>query len=473
MKRLILTLILSSSLFALEEGTFTGYQKAQQESESQSLSESYQYPLLKEIKAPTKQKELSLQQQIVDYFGTFVNSSPYPGVRATFEGNELMASLSNVNKDLQILLELENANEFLAKSNIPYPKNPRIFMSGEIEFTGIIQRDATSHCQSDLDLTDTELDFLIVMTPWLYGFISMEYENSVDPAFSNSRFANSRMKGDSIFITFGDLSWSPCYATIGQTYLPFGQYSTYDAIHDPLTKLLFRTIGRDVALGFFNNFLQASFFVLKGSSHTDSGNNVNNYGLNLGFHFNIKDLDGKVGGGLIRNIADSRGMQCVFGDPSNTEKLHHVVPGVNANCNLTWKRWNLIGEYNQALRPFDLRDAAFSSNGTTFKGARPIALDIELAYSFNTLKRPSSIGFSYSRSWDSLGFNMPKERMTLIGSCYIFRGNLLSLEFNSDKLYSKQNRAAGNIATGNPYYINPKNLGHRDYSFGIDYLFYF
>lgn len=473
MKKLVSTLLLTSSLIALQEGTFMEYKKAEQKSEENQLQESYQYPLLKEIQAPTEEKELSLQQKVVDYFGTFVTSSPYPGVRATFEGNELMSNLSNVNKDLQILLELEESNNFLEKEKIPYPKHPRIFMSGDIEFTGFVQRDATNHAQSDLDLTDSELDFLIVMAPWLYGFISIEYDNLPDPALSNSRISSSRIRGDSIFITIGDISWSPWYATVGQTYLPFGQYTTYDAIHDPMTKLLFRTVGRDVALGFFNDFLQAAFFVFKGDSHADSGNNINNYGMNLGYHFTIKDFDGKIAGGLIRNIADSVGMQGVFGDPANTEQLHHVVPGVNANFNFTWKSWNLIGEYSQALRPFDVRDAAFSSNGIRFKGARPIAFDVEIAYSFNVAKRPSSLGFSYSRSWESLGFNVPKERMTLTWAYHCFRGNLLSIEFNTDKLYDKNNRIAGNIATGNPYFISPSNLGHRDYFLGIDYLFYF
>ena len=107
MKNILFTLALSSSLLAMDEGSFTQYQEVQHESESEALRKSYQYPLLKEIQAPTEEKELTLQQQVVDYFGTFVTSSPYPGVRATFEGNELMSSLSNVNKDLQILLELK------------------------------------------------------------------------------------------------------------------------------------------------------------------------------------------------------------------------------------------------------------------------------------------------------------------------------------------------------------------------------
>lgn len=473
MKRFIPFIFLTSTLFAIQEGTFVEYQEVQHENEQDTLQKSYQNPLLKEIEAPTKKKELTFQQQIVDYFGTFVTSSPYPGVRATYEGNELMSSLSNVNKDLKILLELEQAINFMKKEEIPYPINPRIFMSGDIEFTGFIQRDAVAHPRSDLDLTGVELDFLIVMAPWIYGFVALDYDNFVDPALSNSRIASSRIVGESMFLTFGDHSWSPWYLTIGQTYIPFGQYTTYNAIHNPLTKVLFRTIARNVALGFYNDFLQVALFAYKGDSHADSGKNVNNYGLNLGFHFNSTNFDGKIAAGLVRNIADSIGMQGVFGDPLNTEQLHKVVPGFDANFNFTWNNWNLLGEYNQGLCPFDAKDASFSSNGTTFKGARPRAMDIELAYSFSIRRRASSISFSYSRSWKSLGFNVPKERMTLNWAYHLFRGNLLSIEFNSDKLYGKNNRAGGNIVRGNPYYLNPSHLGHRDYSFGVDYLIYF
>jgi|JI10StandDraft_1071094.scaffolds.fasta_scaffold135272_1 hypothetical protein len=63
--------------------------------------------------------------------------------------------------------------------------------------------------------------------------------------------------------------------------------------------------------------------------------------------------------------------------------------------------------------------------------------------------------------------------MSLTWAYHLFRGNLLSVEINSDKLYNKNNRAGGNIATGTPYFLNPSYLGHRDYTFGIDYLIYF
>ncbi|MCB1110144.1 MAG: LbtU family siderophore porin [Chlamydiia bacterium] len=474
MKILPFCLTLFLPLFAAEEGTYIQFQKAEQETEDNQIESTYQNPLLDHVEAPTKAQEITLQQRIADYFGTFVTSSPYPGVRATFEGTELMASLSNVNKDLQILLELKESNEYMKAKHIPYPVNPRIFLSGEIEFTGFFLRDARGHAQSDLDVTDAEIDFLIVAAPWLYGFIGVEYDNSVDPALSNSRIANSHFHASSLFITFGDFSVAPWYGTIGQTFLPYGQYSTFAAVHEPLTRVLFRTLQRDAALGFFNNTIQFAAYVFKGDSHADSGNNINNYGVNLGVHFNIKKLDCKIAVGAIRNVADSIGMQDAFGAPSNSEKLRHVTPGINANGNFTIGNWTFLCEYNQALRPFSPRDAAFSTNsGRTFKGARPLAFDVEAAYAFSILKKPSSIALAYSRSYESLGFNVPKERITLIWATYIFRGNLLSVEFNSDKLYGSNDRAAGNIVPGLPYFINPRNLGHRDYSLTLDYLLYF
>lgn len=473
MKKILLFLAFCS-LYAVQEGTYIQYQEAQsEEAHQEAIDKTYENPLLKHIEAPSKEKELTLQQQLVDYFGTFVTSSPYPGVRATFEGSELMSTLSNVNKDLQILLELKQANEFMEKQKIPYPVNPRIFLSGQIEFTGFVQRDARSHPESDLDLTDAELDILIVAAPWLYGFVSFEYDNSVDSSLSQSRVQNSRIHGDSIFITFGDMSKEPWYGTIGQTYVPFGQYTTFNAVHNPLTRDLFRTLARDVALGFHNERLQFAAFVFKGDSHADSGNNINNYGVNLGVHFEIKKLDCKLAVAGIRNVADSVGMQAVFGDPANNEKLHHVVPGLNANGNFTWGNWTFICAYNQALRPFSARDAGFSVNGTKFKGARPAAFDTELSYAFKLWKKPSSTTLAYSRSYKALGFNVPKERITFTWATYIFRGNLVSLELNSDKLYDSNNRASGNVVTGTPYFLDPRNLGNRDYSLSLDYLFYF
>lgn len=464
--------LLPSFLFSIQEGVFLQYQKAEQE-HIQPKEADYQYPLLDDVKGPTEEKTLTLQEKVVNFFGTFVTSSPFPGVRATFEGTDLMSQLSNVNKDLQLLLELNQSNQYLASKNLPYPKNPRIFLSGQVEVTGFIQSDARGHARSDIDLTDAELDFLIVVCPWLYGFISFEYDNGVDASLSNSRIANSRIHGDSIFVTFGDFMHSPWYATIGQVFIPFGQYTTYDAIHDPLTKELFRTMQRELALAFYNDKLQLSLFVFKGDSFTGSGNNINNYGINLGYHFKIKKLDAKLATGLIRNIADSDGMQAAFGDPRNSEKLHHVVPGFNANGNFTLGNWNLIFEYNQALKPFDRRDAAFIPYTGHVKGAMPKAMDVELAYAFSIKNHPSSIAYSYSRSWQALGFNVPQERMTLTWATYIFRGCLLSLELNSDKLYGSNDRVAGNVVTGTPYFINPRNLGHRDYFLGFDFLLYF
>lgn len=467
-------LALSIPLLAVQEGTFIQYQEASKEarSEKETIQESYENPLLKHIKAPTKEKELTLQQRIANYFGTFVTSSPYPGVRATFEGTDLMSSLSSINKDLQILIELKASTEFMKRNNVPFPENPRIFMSGDIEFTGFVQKDARGHAQSDLNVTDSEIDFLIVVAPWLYGFIGVNYDNSLDLARSSSRIANSRFRGESIFLNFGDLSRKPWYGTIGQTFVPFGQYTTF-SVHVPLTRILFRTLARDVAIGFFDERFQFAAYVFKGDSFTGSGGNINNYGVNLGVHFEIKRLDAKIAIGAIRNVADSEGMQAAFGAPSNSEKLRHVVPGINAHGNFKWGNWTFICEYNGALRPFNSADVAFSSNGKTFKGARPIAFNTEISYAFNIEKRPSSITFSYNRSFESLAFNIPKERVALTWACYVFRGNLLSVELNSDKLYSKNNRAAGNVVPKIPYFINPKNLGHRDYSLIVDYLLFF
>ena len=116
---------------------------------------------------------------------------------------------------------------------------------------------------------------------------------------------------------------------------------------------------------------------------------------------------------------------------------------------------------------------ALSKNGITFFGPCPKALDVELSYSFPIFQRPSSIALSYSKSYQALAFNVPRERTVLTWATHIYSGCLLSFELATNKLYSSSSRVLGTAVSGNPYYINPANLGKRDCFFGTDFMIYF
>ena len=286
------------------------------------------------------------------------------------------------------------------------------------------------------------------------------------------------LKITSAFALLGDLSKFPLYGTLGQAYVPFGQYTSYYSVSSALTKILFRTLAPEAALGFYYKGILTSLFAYKGASHADHHKNINNYGFNFGFEFDYKILEGKLAVSMQRNVADSLGMQVAFGDIRSSEKLAHVVPGFDVNAFFTIaKSYNIIVEYIRSLKAFDPFDMAFSSNGTFFEGAQPSALNVEGAYSFDIYKHPSKLAVGYTSSWQALGFNVPKYRVNAVFGTYIFPQTLLSLEYTFDKLYSASNRAGGKFirdASGNPaYFVNPVNLGSQQHTFSIDFIYVF
>lgn len=421
----------------------------------------------------------SSQQQIIDtvtqFFGTMVGSSPYPGVRSTYGGTELMVQLSQINQDLSLLIGHDKAEKYMKEHHFEV-KAPHIFLSGKVEGTGFIANDAGGHPRSDIGLTGAELDILAAYKA-LTGFMVIEFQSFPSPVINN-RIANSNLFLDVAFLTIGDLNEFPMYLTIGQTFVPFGQYNSYNAFNDPLTKILFRTLAEDATIGFYNEHAMAQFFFYRGDSHADSGNNINNFGANVGVHFDIAKAQNFLQCSFVRNVADSLGMQLAFGNSRNTNTLAHVVPGINVNgTTQIGDHLFFVYEYNTAIRRFSRTDMAFSSDGgNTFVGARPQAFDVEASYQFKIGERPSGLSVGYSRSYQALGFNLPKWRLVTSWTTYIFKGTLLSFEYMHNKLYGVNDLTAGQVAFGPggsiPYFRQANHKGRTDDTFTVDISFY-
>ena len=414
-------------------------------------------------------------QKITDFFGTLVGTSPYPGVRSTYAGNHLMAQLSQVNQDLDLLIGHDHVEEYY-KSKGYNVKSPHVLLSGKVEGTGFIAQGAGGHPGSSINLTGAELDVLIAYKA-ITGFMVIQYQNFPDPIINN-RIATENLFLDVAFVTIGDLNVFPMYTTIGQTFVPYGQYNSYNGFNDPLTEILFRVLAQDATIGYYDKRFLGQFFFLKGPSHADSGNNINNYGFNLGMHFNPGITQNLFQLSFIRNVGDGLGFQRAFANSRNTNTLKHVVPGINFNGSTQiGDHIFFVYEFNSALRPFAVQDAGFSTNGgRTFKGARPLAYDIEGSYQFNIGEHPTGISLGFSETFESLGFNLPKWRLDLTFATYIFKGALLSIEYMHNKLYGKNDVATGQVAFasggGIPYFRLPAHKGNSDNTLTIDLSYY-
>ena len=436
----------------------------------------YQNGMLEEAKETrNNHDDESAIEQVTEFFGTLVGTSPYPGVRSTYNGNDLMTQLSQVNQDLDLLIGHDKVAKFYEEKGYKV-KYPHIMLSGLFEGTGFISIDATGHPQSNIGLTNAELDILGAYKA-LTGFAVFQYQNFPQPII-NSRLADQNLFLDVAFVTIGDLNAFPMYVTIGQTFLPYGQYNSYNGFNDPLTEILFRALANDATIGYYDGTFLGQFFFLKGNNRTGSGNNINNYGFNLGAHYNIGNSQNLLQASFIRNIGDCLGFQVAFANMRNTNTLRHVVPGLNINGSTQiGDHWFFVYEYNTALRSFAVQDAAYSTNGgKSFKGARPQAFDIEGCYQFNIGEKLSGIALGYSQSFQAVGFNVPKWRLDLTYSIYIFKGTVLSLEYMHNKLYDRGDVAAGQVAFAPggaiPYYRLPANKGHSDDTLTLDISFY-
>lgn len=404
----------------------------------------------------------------------FVTTGPYVGINIQFAGSNLIVNSPSVNTDLQLLDIRRKIIHQLAElgTAVSDSDHSHLLFSGVIETQASVYKPGNGHSTSDIDLTNVALDATIFgPSDWILGFIEFNYDGS-DPrhsiftSTSNYRTANSRVFINKAFVTLGNLSNSPLYATFGQFFVPFGTYSSV-MISEPLTKVLGRTKARAIELGFqqqAKNYFYGSVYTFRGDSHVGSVSRINNGGFNLGYKFNAEKFNGSIGGGVIANLADSGGMQ-VGTNFQEYERLEHRVPGYDLRATLSLgEHIDLLAEYVTASTRFSAVDMSYNNHG-----AKPSAFDIQGAYSFPIFdNKPSSIGIGYGTSSQSLGMGVPLTRKYIVFNTSLLRNTLQSLEFRRDLQYAQSDVAtnAGNIA------VSPQS-GRSDSALTAQFDYYF
>lgn len=391
---------------------------------------------------------------------SFVSIGPYVGVPFQFSGSDLLINSPSVNTDLQLLTIRHSIHKQLMAmgGNIfKEPYHAHLLLSGLVEAQAGYINIGGEPSTSTIDITNMSLDFFFVgPSEWTLGFIELMYNNFA-PRFdvwnstNNYTVANSRVFVNKAFITIGDLSCTRIYGTVGQYFVPFGTYSTV-MVSDVLTKLLTRTKARAILIGVApdpdeSNSFFGSVYFFRGDSHAASVSKINNGGINLGYVFDFFDfLSGKVGAGVIANIADSGGMQLGNNFATN-EQIVHRVPGYNLRLMLDLgDDWDIIAEYVGASTRFNPNDMSFNNHG-----AKPYAYDIEIAYSFKILcDRPSTLGIGYSKTNQALALGLPLTRRSIVFNTSLWRNTLQSIELRRDRHYAASDVANGPIAADTP-----------------------
>ena len=163
------------------------------------------------------------------------------------EAEELPLSeqLEQFNQRLRELEAAKIANEDATRSIIRRSFAERgsnitdaVVFGGTIETLTFWADDFDGTSQSDIVLDTAELDFEILVNPWVLGSLVIEYDDGTNLAFPNDRRGRSFVLIESMcvrrFITIGDTANYPLFATTGRDVVPFG-ISTGDPVADVLT----------------------------------------------------------------------------------------------------------------------------------------------------------------------------------------------------------------------------------------------
>jgi len=395
---------------------------------------------------------------------SYVSTGHYIGIPLEYAGGDLIINAPSVNQDLSLLKVRKNIDSHLAGMGVQEtPSSTHLLLSGIVEGQAKYAQIGGGHPTSDIDISSAGLDaYILGPGSWLSSLIAFTYDNNPGTISgslaNNARVQNSRVYLSQAFVTVGNLIKTPFYFTFGQLTVAFGTFSS-NMVSTPLTKLLAGTKARAVVLGYHpqvDNTFYAAGYAFKGDTHLSGQSRINNGGINFGYQFTGNTISGDIGGGVIANIADSAGMQnvgnssanfngfggspsAITGNPTGSETIAHRVPAYDVRGIVSiGKQIDVLAEYISASKQFSPSDLTMNGHG-----AKPQALNAEIAYTFNTFAHPSSIAVGYGMTKDALALGLPAKRYSFVYNTSIWNDTLQSIEFRHEVNYSASSTASG------------------------------
>ncbi len=408
-------------------------------------------------KAPTdavKDKDVPLADQYkystgYDVYGhaPTVTTSPLVGLYSAYNAQDLLEQSSSMNEDLTLLKQHQQYYRFLASHGETLTR-PVLVMSGGVEgqLYDINGYNATSKDRG-ISLSTAEIDMDALASTWASAFLSLDYDNS--PVSTGSRDPRSTVYLKRGFLTLGNLEQFPMYFTLGETYVPYGKYSSI-MLSTPLTQSLARIRSAAAILGLVEGGFYGQAYGYAGDEITANNSVIEQGGVNTGYTYSFGESNSiDFGLGWVSNLADSQGMQNTGNSNSNqfqgfafqnANNLRHAVPAADAHTTWNLGPISLIGEFVSAVDSFNVNDLMFNN-----EGALPQAMHSEIDYGVNFWNRPFTFGLIYGQTWDSLAVNLPRYSYAAVMTVSIWKSTIEGLEYRHDINYSN-----GNVADGGP-----------------------
>ncbi len=382
--------------------------------------------------------------------GIPVVASSYIGERSSFEAFDTTTLIPNVNQDIRLLEQKQKLENAFRSRGESFPRYGMIDVSGRIEAQGVHKNNYEGNKKGSIDLAGVELDFTIHASNFGIGFMNIAYDDD-PPKDGTPLVGNSRLYVDQAFFTFGNLNEQPFYASVGQLYLPFGQYSS-SMLSAPLTKKLGEMHKRALVLGVKtpgDYSLHAAVYAFNGELRP-KGRGGSTFGAHLGYHFNHDGVSGKLAGGLVSNLAEAKNFLSsdsesytethtstnAFAGFKKRETFTKRVTGANLHGSISYNNFSLTAEGVAALRSFDIADLSYKAvDDTAFKAAKPWATNVELAYQFQVSDKPVLAAVGYGHTKHGLSLGLPERRISGAITTALWPSTLQAIEVRYDKNY--------------------------------------
>lgn len=282
---------------------------------------------------------------------------------------------------------------------------------------------------SDIALATVEVFFDAELNKYLNTHIQFIYEDdgTETVGFDEGNF------------TLGNTDEFPVYLMGGKWGLPFGSGSFDTAMSsDPLTKNLGEL--KEAALlvgGTYEGATLEGYFYNGDTQRGGEGDQIDQFGVNLGYGTEVNGVAFNVAGGYLNNMADTDGLTTGLG--ANTTALNDYVGGVEIHGDVAYQGFEARGGYMTAAESFQTGELAF--NG---QGAKPVAWFVEGAYTMPILTKDTTFAATIQGTKEALALGLPELRVGGAVTVGIVEHFAVTAEYLHDEDYGTSDGGTGN-----------------------------
>ena len=312
--------------------------------------------------------------------------------------------------------------------------NDHVELSALVEVEAGSSEDYSNEDSSDITLATVEIGLDAQVSEWSSAHLLLLYEEGEE---------DDHLIIDEGTITLGNTEKLPLYLTVGKMYVPFGSFES-NMVSDPLTLEIGETGDSAAQVGFEENGFYGSVYVFNGDiNEAGEDDEINNFGVNLGFVMENDTMALDIGVDWINNIGDTDGIGDFLADRgvANPEEIDDYVSGLSLHAVFSTGPFTLIGEYVTALDDFEQTEVDFKG-----RGAEPEAYNLEAAFTTELFNRETTFALGYQATDEALALDLPESRYIGTVSMELLPYTALAIEYFHDEDYDTSDGGTGEDA---------------------------